>query len=192
MRLIKKIFSNLHRYLLWLLISVFLWAFVYFLITDTTREKKVTIYVDAPEVRAEAMADALELNKPEGIKMIKAYPFSYAAFNSLAVGSGDIYIMSESAIMNNLDVLCPIGNEFAAHSENGFYVDGSLYGICLRSVKSGVVCAGEYITFDAPGAAGSGEDYYICFNKRSIHILPWTGVGDDAAAELAESILELP
>ena len=71
MRAVKRFFSQLHRYLFWLLLMAFFWAWIFFMLTDTVKAKKVTVYIDAPEVRSAELEAALSGSLPEGIKLIK-------------------------------------------------------------------------------------------------------------------------
>ena len=55
MRVLKNIGSQVYLYLLWLLASVFLWGWIFTMITDTVPEKKVTIFVDAYALEGKAL-----------------------------------------------------------------------------------------------------------------------------------------
>ena len=51
MKILRNIFSQLHVYVLWLLLSTMFWGWIFAsFVNDTSPEKKVTIYVDAPAV----------------------------------------------------------------------------------------------------------------------------------------------
>ena len=185
MRAVKRFFSQLHRYLFWLLLMAFFWAWIFFMLTDTVKAKKVTVYIDAPEVRSAELEAALSGSLPEGIKLIKVHSFSYAAFNTLAANSADIYVMSADVLMENIENLAPISSAAGECADGGYYFEGELYGLPVRQA-AGACAAASYI-----GYSGDGE-YYICFNKDSVHITNGTGRGDGAAYAVAERMLALP
>ena len=60
LRVLKKILSNIHRYILWALLSIVIWSFVFTRITDTSPEKKVTVFAHTPELAAEELSRYLE------------------------------------------------------------------------------------------------------------------------------------
>ena len=50
---ISRLFSRAVVYILWALFAFFLWTFVFNGISDTSRDKKVTLYINALEVAIE-------------------------------------------------------------------------------------------------------------------------------------------
>lgn len=205
MRAIKGFFSNIHRYLFWLVISCLLWAWIYSLITDAPRAKKVVVYTNTPAVSDKELAMELEKDLPEGIRMIQVHPFSYSAFNTGAPDAADIYILSEEDIKNNIDMLVTL----SPRSGNDLYVDGSCYGWLIFDAESDKGAADSFIGYlpeDAvPEGAVPTEDpeaqnvepetpvnYYICFNKTSPHLGELNDSSDSAALIIAERLLDLP
>ena len=188
MRVIKRVLSQLHRYVLWLLISAVLWGFVFTRITDTSKQKKVTIYTDAPAVSEITLAAKLEEELPEGIKMVKVRHFTYAAFNSDEPKEADILILSESSVKEHIDMLSPIGLE---PKEGDLVIDGALYGIRVFDLDSGRGAAKDFFTYTYIVSESENENYYLCFNKDSLHIGDWNGSADDAAFVIDERLLTL-
>ena len=172
MIILKKILWNIHRYLLWAVISVVLWAWIYMLATDTTKAKKVVVYIDAPEVAEQGLMLELEKDLPEGIRMVKVRSFEYLEYSVLESEEADIYILPEEKFAAAL--------EFLAQAPG---TDG--YGSVICDPDSGLTIAGSYITY------GEGR-YYICFSKKSVHLGEANGSKDDAAITIAERILALP
>lgn len=188
MRIIKKLLSNLHRYVFLLLISVLLWAWIYTLCSDTTASKKVVVYIDSPAVSDAAMREKLNEEKPEGIKMIKVFPFSYAFFSSEAPSDADIYIMPESDMELYYELLLPIE---AQDGEKAFVKDGEVLGIRIFSASANKGAAASFIQYH-PADGTEPQDYYLCYNKKSVHIGTENGGCDAAAFEVFERITELP
>lgn len=188
MRTIKRILSQLHRYVLWALISAVVWAFVFTRITDASPKRKVTVYTDAPAVSEITLEAKLEEELPDGIKMVKVRHFTYAAFNSDAPSEADILILSESSVKEHLDMLSPIPRD----PREGDYVEGgSLYGIKVFDLASGSAVCGEYFTYTYIVSETPNQNYYLCFNNDSIHLGGWNGSADDAALIIAEKILSM-
>ena len=79
-----------HRFVFWALLSTILWAWIFTLLTDTVPEKKVTLYVQTEDCRSVELTLKLEEEKPEGIKMVKVHPFSYAAFGNRELLEADV------------------------------------------------------------------------------------------------------
>lgn len=186
MRTVNKVLSNLHRYILWLLISVIFWAWLFTVLTDTVRAKKIVIYVNVPSVDEYALAEELENHMPEGIRMIKVRPAGYSGFDPSVLDETDIFILSASDIEANHERLSPVSG---FGSEELLYVDGNAYGICLFDSEKGVARASAYIDYIDPD--GAAARYYICFNKDSVHTRDLNASKDNAAIDVAGSILNL-
>lgn len=95
MNKLRNFFSHLYLYVLWLVLSAVIWMFVFGFVTDTSPDKKVTLFVDAP-VEDTALAYELEKDLPEGIRMVKVHPFSYAMFDDSNITTADLFIIPES------------------------------------------------------------------------------------------------
>ena len=184
--MIKKVLSNFHRYLLWLLICVMFWAWVFTMMTDTTRGKKVTVLISAPDVAGYELSEKLEKNKPQGIRMIKARPMSYEAIRTGSSSEADIFIVPESELIEHIEELIEIeGFDGYVH----YVSEGKVYGVLVFDPETGLGAASEYVTYTISGA--DTERYYLCFNKDSVHIGELNGSKDDAAVKVALDILAL-
>ncbi len=183
MRIIKWILSNLHRYVLWALLSVLLWGWIFMLRMDTSRDKKVTLFIDVPQVDIQGLTLELEKDLPEGIKLVKIHPFSYAdAFDFGDLDSADMYILTADDIDRSHDKLAPVDNE----KYTGCYcIEGVAYGIPVHISGENTGCAASYIEYSEDQRNCS---HYLCFNGKSIHI----GSKDNAAFEIAETIFAMP
>ena len=181
MRVLKNIWSQLHRFVFWALLSTIFWAWIFTLLTDTVPEKKVTLYVQTEDCRSVELTLKLEEEKPQGIKMVKVHPFSYAAFGNRELLEADLYAVREADAAEMLPSFAPLDGETLDTGGRELYVrDGVAYGVKLSG-------PGE------PGAAASvmgyapGESYYLFFNAESPHL----GSGDGAALRVAEALLKL-
>ncbi len=164
----KMFIRNIHRYVLWAVISVVLWSWIFMLATDAPRAKKVTVYIDAPSVDERGLMIDLEKELPKGIRFVKV-----SSFESLEYGmyteDADVYVIPASKLEGAAEGLAPLpfGGE-------GYSAGGVLLAVKLTGF-------GPYI---------KGEDLYICVNASSPHS-GLEGSKDDAAIVIAEMIMEL-
>lgn len=161
MKMLKKILSQWHSFVLWLLISAFFWSWIFTFVTDTSPEKKVTVYCKVPEIQATELAIALEERMPEGLRMIKAYSFDYVMFGLDAFYQGDIFIVPESEIETYTDVLAPAELNVKAYD-----------------AATGAGIATAYIRY-------GNEDYYLFLGSGSTHL------EDGKALAVAQELLAL-
>ena len=111
MRVLKNIWSQLHRFVFWALLSTILWAWIFTLLTDTVPEKKVTLYVQTEDCRSVELTLKLEEEKPQGIKMVKVHPVSYAAFGNRELLEADLYAVREADAAEMLPSFAPLDGE---------------------------------------------------------------------------------
>ena len=181
MRVLKNIWSQFHRFVLWALLSTVLWAWIFMQLTDTVPAKKVTLYIQAEDCRSQELSLKLEENKPESIKMVKAHPFSYAIFGNADLLGADFFVVRESEVEEMLPSFAPLDGEDWDYGQREQYrSDGVFYGVKLCDGQSRGP-ASEYITYDP------GETYYLFFNVDSPHL----SAGDGAALRVAEALLKL-
>jgi len=182
MRTIKNVLSQWHRWLLWLLLSFLFWTWIFTLLTDTTPDRKVTLYAQVAECRDRELALRLEEAKPEGLKMVKAHAFSYAMFDTADLESADLYIFHASELEKHLESLAPLDGETLGGGREVWRTsDGQCYGIKIYDAASDRGAAQEYLRYDP------GEDCYLCLNAASLHLES----GDGAALPIAEALLQL-
>ena len=162
MRFFKNVFSQLHTFVLWALMSAIFWGWIFTLVTDAPPAKKITVYCYVPEIRDTELAVRLEEDRPDGIKMIQVHNFEYLLFNSGAVEFGDILILPESQIGEYEELLLP-----------GFE------GVRIYDAASRTGAAASYLGY-------TEEDYYLFLGAKSVHL------EDGAARAVADSLLEAP
>lgn len=182
MQFLKNIWSQLHRFVLWALLSTVFWAWIFTLVTDTVPEKKVTVYVLTEKCRSTELALQLEETKPEGIRMIKVHPFSYAAFGNAELLGADLYIVDEKDAEEMLPSFASLnGENWNPGNREELRRDGTLYGVKVYDGATGAGAAADFIGYEP------GQDYYLFFNADSLHL----GSGDGAALRVAEALLKL-
>ena len=186
----KSLFDRLPLYLLWALFSVLFTGWLFMLITDTRRENKLTLMIDAVSVSEEELVTELEKDLPEAIRMVKVRLFSYAMFSENSLKEADIWIVKESDIGSYREA-------FAAESicppehRDWIVTDADGKRFCGVKVYDGSLhrgAAGSFVRYFDAGQ--EEEDCYLFFNADSLH----TGQNgrDREAFALAEKLLGLP
>lgn len=182
MRVIKNGFSQLHRFVFWAIISTVFWAWIFTLVTDTVPARKVTLYVQMDSCEDRALSLKLEETRPEGIRMVKVHPFSYAAFGNGDLLWADLYVVRESDAEEMLPSFAPIDGERWDYGGRELYrFEGSVYGVKIYDAATGEGAALAYLGYEPD------TDYYLFFNAASSHL----GEGDGAALRVAEALLRL-
>ena len=182
----KGILKNWHRYLLWLVVSFFFWAWIFTLITDAPAAKKLVLYADCPAMEREALDAQLEKDMPEGIRFVEARIFSDEMFQPTNLTAGDVFILSSQQIERYLSLCTPL--DPAAFPDAALYeAEGRPYGVCVYDEARGVAVGTKYVAYIP------GETYYLFFNAGSPHLGPWNEASrDDAAITAARGFLALP
>ena len=193
MKIIKNILSKFYLYILWAMLALMFVGWIFTFITDTVPKYKVTVYADVAQVDEIELRVELEKNKPDNIRMVKVHTFSYVAFSSTAIADGDIYLIKQSDIDDYIASFCPLSAELCdRYAERGIYYneEGVAYGIKVYDKTSSTGCATGYIDY-SPVADAEAEDYYLFFNKDSLHGGALTEVESDAAITIANALLAL-
>ena len=192
MKLFRNIFSQLHTFILWLLLSLLFWGWIFTILTDTDKNHKVVVYVDAYELHDRELAIRLEEEKPEGIKMIKVRDFSYDVVENGDMEASDIYIVRESKLKemlrDNAEALACIP---ASGGYETYEYNDQIYAIRVYDGQTRTgPAAGRYILY-WPDQEPDQENCYLCFNAASLHLLTNEGAVDNAAWEVAEDFLAI-
>ena len=191
-KVLKRIWAQLHRFVFWALILSLFWAWIYTMVGDTGRDKKVLFYLETPGLERRALSIRLEdaCLPMEGIKMIQARGFSYELFGSEL--NGDFYLMRESTLKATLEEtpekLCPIR---LPEGLRGYAWKGGIYGILAFDPETQKGPAMEQIRY-APFDRPEPEAFWLCFDGKSQHLASLPGALDNAAWETAMALLAMP
>ena len=185
MNAVRGIFRNLHRYTLWLIVSIVLWAWIFTLITDAPAQNKLLLYAEVPAMDRAGLAAVLEEDMPDTIRFVEARPFMDEMFSPANVAAGDVFIVSEEQAKSYHDAFSPLDR--AAFPGRTFCeIDGGAYGVCVFDEAAGIRIGTRYVTY------GPGERYFLFFNAKSGHLGAQNGSRDDAALRAARTFLALP
>ena len=184
MKILKNIFSQWYKYVLWALLSVFFWGWVFTLLTDARPANKLVLCVDRPELRGEALADALSESRPEGIKLIAVHSFDYYIFDTEELRTADLFIVGENEAEKYIQSFLPLEETGLAAEGETWRYEGAAYGLKVYDAASGTGAAASYIAYTGEGE--TPQDYYLFFGTESAHR------EDGKALRLAEALLKLP
>lgn len=190
MKKIRAFVDLLPLMLMWMVLSVFVWGFVFNLLTDTSADRKLTLYVDAPVPGATDLAVLLEdAAFAPGIDMVKVHPFTYALMGSSGMDKADLYIVRASHAEEFSEWFMALPGDMPAEGET-LSLAGVPTGLRAYDRTKAAGAAASYIAYDAPEAAG--EDYYLFFGRTSRHVPGNEGAVDGAAVEAAKYLLKTP
>ncbi|MBO6039845.1 MAG: hypothetical protein J6P58_01415 [Oscillospiraceae bacterium] len=180
MRVLKNIVSQLHVYIVWLILSVVLWGFVFNILTDAPAEKKLVLFAQTESIRDRELAVRLEEGKPEGIRLVQVHSFDYVMFDESGLLNADFFIVPVGSVEDYRDAFLPLETEkLPTDTPALLELDGRPCGICVWDGERG--CAAAYIGY------GDGA-YYLFLGANSLH----AGQQDDAAYGVIAELLQLP
>ncbi len=191
LKVLKRIWAQLHRFVFWALILSLFWAWIFTMAGDTGREKKVLLYLETPGLDRRALSLRLEdaCLPMEGIKMIQARGFGYELFGSELYG--DFYIMRESTLKATLEQTPEkLADIEPPEGMRGYEWNGKVYGLLVFNPETQLGPAMEqirYTPFDQP----EPEAFWLCFDAKSPHLASRPGALDNAAWVTALKLLEL-
>ena len=188
MKTIWKAMKLIPLLILWLMLSIFLWGFVFNLITDAPAAEKITLYVDAETPGATQLAVQLEERLGGKVRMVKVRPFDYAMFDSSALTNADLFIVPGSHVETYLEWFSPLPEELRDQGLS-LEIGGTAYGIRAYKAVDDTGIAKECIQYIGPN--GVKEDYYLFFGKSSIHIAENESAQDNIAVDAARCLLDL-
>ena len=186
MKTVKKILSLIPALVLWLMISLFLWGFVFNQITDTDPAHKITLYVDARVTDETKLAVLLEENAGENIRMAKARAFSYALFDGTVLERADLLIVPASHVETYRDWFRPLPEDMREYAPL-LLLEGEPWGIRVYDPKTGEGAAASFIDYRSQEEA---EEFYLFFGNQSLHTLGNENALDNEAVSAAKLLME--
>lgn len=161
MKKLKPFFDLLPAMLLWLMLSIFLWGFVFSALTDIPSQEKITLFVDAPLVQEARLAASLEEAIDAPLRAVQVRAFAYAMMSSDEIEQADLYIVSAADVEAYRDWFAPLPPALQARGE--LMLDGQPYGIRVYDAAGQTGIALENISYGS-------QDYYLLFGANSLHL----------------------
>lgn len=189
MKRIRQFFDLAPAMLMWLMLSIFLWGFVFNFLTDAPAQEKLTLFVDAPLSEESALAVRLEEMIREPVRMVQVRAFSYAMMDGSAIENADLYIIGESQLNEYQEWFVPLPEELL-HQGEVLTADGVPLGLKVYDAATGKGVAAMHIGYTAPGKVN--EDHYLFIGRNSCHLLANEGAVDNQAVSCALHLLTQP
>lgn len=194
----KKILHNIRRqlwaYALVLLAAILLWDWAFGLIRQVPPEQKISIFVTS-YTKSFTKYDQINLkeNRPEGIDLVEVNLYSpddtyYSALlEAVGFAEADILILPLSEVEKRTQRFATLDETYLTRLEQAGYTLGVFSQektICAVKVydaesKTSLL---PFLTF----VGAKEEDYYLVFNRESIHLSP----SDERAINVAEQLLK--
>ena len=119
----KRFWGLVPMLLMWLFISLILWAWIFGFLTDTTVEQKLSVYFSPSHtVQETALSVKLEAILPEKIRMVKVKPFTYFMFGTDSLSKGDLYIVKKSECASYCDWFRDVPEELKEEFRDRIYI----------------------------------------------------------------------
>ena len=162
----RRFLSILPAMLLWAMLASFFWSWIFGFITDTTPDRKITIFADMQTCRETELAVTLEQDLPEGIRMVRVRRFAHAMMNSTSLRAADLYIVPVCDLETYRDWFAPLPESL----RDGFTLsaaDGTPLGLPLYDSSAGLSIGEAFLGYDHP--EHPGEAYVLVFGAAGPH-----------------------
>ena len=196
---------NWFYYVLWLIIAVFAWEWVFAYLTKPKEEESVYLFFGVENVLTDEAHSALDSKKPEYVRNLDITFYSTRSdsfdvlFATRIQTEADVFVLPEEycepSAMRYLFYpmdLSEVKEIFGEDAECGAAVcEDKAYGVKIYDKETGVGKAANYLTYtylDENGEKKAVGDYYLFFNKKSLHLGKLSKSELDGALVLASAI----
>lgn len=172
---LRNIGKNLWMYIVWIVTMCLLWTWIFGLVTQVLEQEKVSVFVGTYSDSFEKY-DELDSARPEYVKKLELNVYRgdgpyFADFLSVfGWKEADILILAESKLADNTisALYAPISSEYCDTLPNIGLLekDGVVYGLKVHDKSSHE----SLITCLNYGEDEKEEDYYLLFNRKSLHL----------------------
>lgn len=174
-QVINKIGKDLWIYIACVLVVVFVYSWVFNYLTTLKTEEKITVFIGS-NVSSFDKEEELNQDKPDYLKAVevRAYMISDSVYDTclsiFGYETGDILILPESNLKKETcaDYYAVISSKYQLKFNNlGWYeVDGNVYGIKIhdKTTHQSIINCLDY------GKEENEQNYYLLFNKNSVHL----------------------
>lgn len=188
MKTFKKIMNLVPLMLLWLMLSAFVWSWIFTFLTEAPAEEKIVLFVECDVYESTHLSAKMEEFSYPGIRMAQVKPFSYSMMSSKAIRASDLYIVSEPGMTEYLEWFMPLPENALSIGEV-YEIGGVPYGIKVYDGKTQDGRLKNHIAYS--DINGEPADYYLAFGNASVHVKGNPLSADDAAVFYAERLFEI-
>lgn len=183
----NHILRKWYIYLAWAVaaVAVCLWAFTF--VTDVRADKKLAVFIGADPVDIAAVHDIAVSRCGDGIEQVDIYSHNpsagtfVTAMSAFGLEMADIVILPEDKIPDAAAYFLPLTDGYKLTLRDGttyYKSHGADFGVKVTSAPDGAVSYEE------------GVNYYLFFNRKSLHTGILSGSASDAALKVAEVFYE--
>ena len=171
-------------YIVWAILATIIGGFVFSRIMEAKPKNKLVLYAECDVRKNAELADMLEKELTDPIRLVQVHSFDYAMFQESGINSADIYIVPASHAEEYREAFIPLP-EGMMEDEERLLLDGVPYGIPFWVPDEGSRSAAEFFAYE------TGETYYLFFGRNSIHLAGNEDAVDNQAVDAAEYLMTL-
>lgn len=172
---IGKIKKNIWLYLVWILAVCIFWSWLFGMLTQVTKEEKIVVFIGSGSLSFDRY-DELNKARPEYILELELNVHTTAeknfseSLNIFGIGESDILILPESYLQNESTevVYAEISAAYCSLLPNLGTLErnGKVYGLKIhdKETHESLISCLDY------GEGDGEENYYILFNRKSMHL----------------------
>ncbi len=199
-QVINKIGKDIWIYIACILVVVFVYSWVFNYLTTVKTEEKITVFIGSYSSSFEKEEEVNQL-RADYLKTVevRAYTLSDSVYDTclsvFGYETGDILILPESnlneeTVSNYYSVISP-NYQLSFNSLGWYEVEGNIYGIKIhdKETHQSLINCLDY------GKDEDEQNYYLLFNKNSVHLSDLSDVNSksdmDGAIQVANLLLSL-
>ena len=172
----KRIRKDIWAYIICILAVAFIWSLVFDSLTSIKTEEKVSVFIGSYSAGFDGVDRLNDENRTEYLKIVKVNAYQIGSYmfptflNVLGYETGDILILPESLVVEErcAGSFAEISEVYQTQFENlGFYqLQNKVYGIKIHDKENheSLIDGIDY------GEGEKEEDFYMFFNKKSMHL----------------------
>lgn len=196
-KFLRHLSARWFLYLIWAVVALLLSEWIFSLVTAPDDSEKITLFVGAYSCESERLSERLDEARPDYVRelSVEYYDldhYNFQMFFTVKSPDSDLFILPKSVIDDaNLLRFCAFTEERAQETFVGgefLCYDGLCYGVKIYDGQSGAGGATDYIGY---AEADKSDDYYILFNRQSLHAGGLNSSAYDGALALARRLLLL-
>lgn len=183
MKTFKKVMNLVPMMLLWLMMTAFVWGWIFTFLTDAPREEKMVLFIECDVPGDTVIASKMEEAPSDVIRLAQVKPFSYSMMSSSDIRNADLYILSESGMTEYFEWLTPLPKSMLSLGET-YEVDGAPYGIKVFDAENKTGILEDHIAYE-------DQDYFLAFGKHSLHNAENENAVSNEAISYAKMLFEM-
>ncbi len=183
MKTFKKVMNLVPLMLLWLMMTAFVWGWIFTFLTDAPKEEKMVLFIECDVPGDTFIASRMEEHPSSVIRLAQVKPFSYSMMSSSDIRNADLYILSESGMTEYFEWLTPLPQSMLSLGEI-YEANGAPYGIRVFDAENEAGILTDHIAYE-------DQDYFIALGKNSCHNTANENAVSDEAPIYASLLFEI-